>query len=81
MEYFIEIALYGIYALIFVSEIELMSVANEWDQWNVNNYRTPTLSLKYSNDIEEQCGPRRQCELSASDLLSGGPGFTSDEIV
>ena len=29
MEYFIEIALYGIYALIFVSEIELMSVAND----------------------------------------------------
>jgi len=49
MEYFIEIALFGIYALIFVSEIELMSVANEWDHWNVKHYRTPTLSLKYSH--------------------------------
>ena len=29
MEHFIEIAFYGIYTLIFVSEIELMSVANE----------------------------------------------------
>ena len=33
-----ESALYGIYALVvFVSEIERVSAANEWDFWYVNS--------------------------------------------
>ena len=54
-----ESALYGIYALVFVSEILLVRFAHSFDFWYVNNScinRTPALSMKYSLCQEKKKG-------------------------
>ena len=53
-----ESALYGIYALVFVSEIERVSCSERVRflirQQLVRKYRTPTLSMKYSLFIKKK---------------------------
>ena len=53
-----ESALYGIYALVvFVSEIERVSAANEWDFWYVNKALHVVLCLLYTASLLFQIFP------------------------